>query len=166
MHEQRICHRDINADNILLTCANLNCELARICDFGEARNAYALDKTNLGSQGGTPEIETGYYDCKVDVWSLGVLVRDLAGEKIVEGRHTEEAYRIPNPQSSIDYFINFVYQPAFTRPSIDEVLEHPFLQSYRDLLLKRPQLIPPHCDSSFSFSGACATFYRGNSQRN
>ncbi len=142
MPEQRICHRDIKADNILLTCANLNCALAKICDFGEVRNADAPDKTNLGSQGGAPEIETGCYDCKVDVWSLGVLVRDLAGEKIIYsiGRDTEEAYRIPNPQSSIDYFINFVIQPAFTRPSIDEVLEHPFLRSYRDLLLKRLQL--------------------------
>jgi len=35
MHSKEIMHRNIKADNILLTCTNLNRALVKICDFGQ-----------------------------------------------------------------------------------------------------------------------------------
>ena len=160
MHMQNICHRDLKADNILLTCFNLNCALVKVCDFGEAGKLEELKKeveranplfTLIGANGSAPEMVTGYYDFRVDVWSLGVLIHDLTRELVekpvdptplslsyeqVEVRK----YQRPNSQNIHDKFINYLIQPASSRPSITEVLQHPYLQSYRDLLLKRLQL--------------------------
>jgi serine/threonine protein kinase len=177
MHMKMICHRDLKADNILLTCSNLNCALVKVCDFGEARNlderkegeqlrkpepiliganASAPEKgkqepTLIGANAAAPEALTGRYDCRMDVWSLGVLMHDLTREPVeipVDSKHPKlsheeeeiRKYKRPNPQNVQDEFINYLIQPASTRPSITEVLKHPFLQSYRELLLKRLQL--------------------------
>lgn len=160
MHMKMIFHRDLKADNILLTCSNLNCALVKVCDFGEARNLEEHEKevqsrepenTFIEANGSAPEMVTGKYDCRVDVWSLGVLMHDLTRELVerpVDSKHLrlsfEETeirkYKRPTPQNVHDEFINYLIQPASTRPSITEVLEHPFLQSYRNLLLKRLQL--------------------------
>jgi serine/threonine protein kinase len=155
-----ICHRELKAGNILLTCSNLNCALVKVCDFGEARNLEEQKEEEqlrepeydwFCSYDSAPEMATGRYDCRVDVWSLGVLIHDLTREPVeipVDSKHPklshEEAeirkYKRPNPQNVQDEFINYLIQPASTRPNITEVLEHPFLQSYRELLLKRLRL--------------------------
>ena len=77
LRKQRIIHRDIKLENILLSNFTEQCK-AKLIDFGLAETLHSQAKT--GSRAGTmgyvaPEILAGgLYDLSVDVWSLGCLL--------------------------------------------------------------------------------------------
>ena len=71
LHLNHICHRDIKPENILFTS-----EQVKIADFGLAR---LMEGTSKFSMVGTPyylspEIISGDYNLKCDIWSLGVVL--------------------------------------------------------------------------------------------
>lgn len=78
LHQTRILHRDLKPQNILLQKDTI-----KICDFGFAKKMSAA--TNfLNSIKGTPLyiapeiLLTRPYTHKVDVWSLGIILFELA----------------------------------------------------------------------------------------
>lgn len=82
LHQTKKIHRDIKAANILLTDAGE----VKIGDFGSAS---FLSPAN--SFVGTPfwiapevilAMEHGIYDCRVDIWSLGITCIEMGGRLI------------------------------------------------------------------------------------
>ena len=78
VHKQNVIHRDLKPQNILLLGKNV-----KICDFGIAKIT-KKEKTTLTRIAGTPgymapEIldEEENIDCKVDIWSLGVIIHQM-----------------------------------------------------------------------------------------
>jgi calcium-dependent protein kinase len=75
IHERKIVHRDVKAENVLF-CNSEGLEI-KIADFG---NACKLDKNGKakGSFGTiyymAPEVFSGPYNEKVDLWSAGILM--------------------------------------------------------------------------------------------
>lgn len=73
MHHHRFCHRDIKAENYLLSNRKDNAEL-KLCDFG---HGYMFEEgVQMTERVGTaaylaPEILRGMYDHKVDIWAIG-----------------------------------------------------------------------------------------------
>lgn len=83
LHDNDIIHRDIKPSNILFLDDNI-----KICDFGLAKkiNNQNIDNKNLdnsySSEIGTnyyraPEIDNHYYNNKIDIYSLGIILIEL-----------------------------------------------------------------------------------------
>ena len=143
LHRDNRIHRDIKSDNILI---NGKGEV-KLADFGFAVRLTS-DRERRKSMVGTPfwmapELIRGVgYDCKVDIWSLGITALEMAdGEppyyhdaplKALLKIHTSPSPKPQHPEQWSAEFNDFLAkaldtEPA-TRASAAELLEHPFLQ--------------------------------------
>ena len=153
MHAQNKIHRDIKTDNVLLTEEGL----VKLADFG-----YTAQLTNSGESRksivGTPYwmapelIRAQPYSFSVDIWSLGIMCRELAeGEPPYVDTPpmralflivTQPLPEISNIESRSPEFLDFLDCCLNTdpeaRPTATELLNHPFLTRACDI-----QYIPP-----------------------
>jgi p21-activated kinase 1 len=144
MHQKNKIHRDIKTDNVLL---KRNGEV-KLGDFGYTAQL-SSDQECRKSVVGTPYwmapelIKSKPYSFAVDIWSLGIMVRELAeGEPpYVEVPPMRALYLIvsagippiSNPETRSPELLDFLEQclqpdPA-RRPRAAKLLEHPFLKT-------------------------------------
>jgi len=143
IHSLHRVHRDIKSDNILLGTRGE----VKIADFGYAAQLTS-QKTKRNTIVGTPywmapELIRGQnYDTKVDIWSLGIMVMEMAqGEppymefpplRALFLITTKGIPDLNEPQKWSQPFREFVSlcleKDPEKRPSASELLEHPFLQ--------------------------------------
>jgi len=142
IHDRKILHRDLKSGNIFITQNGL----VKLGDFGIAKClALTIDKANTVV--GTPYylspeiIQNKPYNFKSDIWSLGVLLYEMAALKmpfdatslpmlslkIMRGNYTT----LPNPFSKdIKNLINMMLQvDSNKRPTITELLRQPIIKS-------------------------------------
>ncbi|OHT05926.1 STE family protein kinase [Tritrichomonas foetus] len=142
MHSQRKIHRDIKTDNVLIT-SDGNVKLA---DFGYAAQLFN-EGENRKSVVGTPywmapELIKGIpYSYKVDIWSLGVMCRELAegDPPYVELPPMKALFEITSkglPEISqkekrspefLDFLDLCLKRNPDERPTANKLLNHPFL---------------------------------------
>lgn len=153
MHKQNKIHRDIKTDNVLLNQQGY----VKLADFGyTAQLKYTGE--NRKSIVGTPywmapELIKGLpYSFEVDIWSLGILCRELAeGEPpYVEVPPMRALFlivsqgipEISNKETRSPQFLDFLSlclnPDPKKRPTCSELLQHPFMQLACDT-----QFIPP-----------------------
>ena len=85
LHEKNIIHRDLKPSNIMLTEKNF----VKLIDFGIARifkPDSAADTERMGTRGYAPPEQFGLFDfgqtdARSDIFSLGVTMKNLLGEK-------------------------------------------------------------------------------------
>jgi len=143
LHNCHRIHRDIKSDNLLL---NLKGEI-KISDFGYAAQLGEL-KTKRNTIVGTPywmapELIRGQdYSNKVDIWSLGIMVMEMAeGEppymefpplRALFLITTKGIPGLRNPDQWSEVFIDFTNKcvdiDTENRPNSHKLLEHPFLK--------------------------------------
>ncbi|XP_039391208.1 serine/threonine-protein kinase Nek5 [Mauremys reevesii] len=142
IHDRKVLHRDIKAQNIFLSNNGM---VAKLGDFGIARmlnNTMELARTCVGTPYYlSPEIcENRPYNNKTDIWSLGCVLYELCTLKHpFEGNSLHQlvlkicrGHFIPvSPKYSYDLRILisqlFKISPR-DRPSINSILKKPFLE--------------------------------------
>ncbi|XP_078002285.1 myosin-IIIb [Phascolarctos cinereus] len=159
LHNNRIIHRDVKGNNILLTTEGG----VKLVDFGVSAQ---LTSTRLrrNTSVGTPfwmapeviacEQQYDYsYDARCDVWSLGITAIELGdGDPPLFDMHpVKTLFKIPrNPPPTLLHpekwcwgFNHFISQCLIKdfekRPSVTHLLEHPFIKEThgKDLALQK-----------------------------
>ena len=160
LHLQKITHRDMKPENILLVSDDIDNFDVKISDLGFAQ------QLNQNGEGLTlvlgsplymaPELVNRQpYTEKVDVWSLGVITYQLlSGRTPFESRdikkidrninrkkitfdNTEHEYWNDISDNAKDFILKCLDRNQKTRPSINELLRHPWIQNYFDEQLER-----------------------------
>ncbi|KAF7597440.1 hypothetical protein BBP40_003687 [Aspergillus hancockii] len=158
VHSKSCVHRDLKLENILLD----KHENVKLCDFGFTRE-YEGKASYLQTFCGTicysaPEMLKGekYAGEKVDVWSLGIILYALlAGElpfdedddQVTKARILTEdpAYNDRFPDNAKALINMLLSKRPLIRPSLDEILAHPFLAEHAPeqlTILKFPRPAP------------------------
>ncbi|XP_073710943.1 myosin-IIIb isoform X2 [Misgurnus anguillicaudatus] len=148
LHNNRIIHRDVKGNNILLSTDGG----VKLVDFGvsaQLTSARLRRNTSVGTPFWmAPEViaceqQFDYsYDARCDVWSLGITAIELAdGDPPLAEMHPVKAlFKIPrNPSPTLRHpeqwcrsFCYFIAQCLIKdfekRPSVTHLLEHPFIK--------------------------------------
>ncbi|XP_051154594.1 ovarian-specific serine/threonine-protein kinase Lok-like [Leptopilina boulardi] len=149
LHSEGITHRDLKPENILLAC-DKEVTLVKVSDFGLSKfvDAETMMKTFCGTMMYVaPEIllthGRGAYTCKVDVWSLGVILYTCLSaltpfnnnnpkiclyEQITQGAYNFPQSRFENvDEKAKDLIKCMMTLNPNRRLSIDQVLKHKWL---------------------------------------
>lgn len=158
VHSMSCVHRDLKLENILLD----KNENVKLCDFGFTRE-YEGKTNHLQTFCGTvcysaPEMLKGekYAGEKVDVWSLGIILYALLTGQLPfdEDDELETKHKIlsaePNYPSSLPpdakiLIYQMLSKRPLHRPSLAEILAHPFLAAYapaQQAILKIARPVP------------------------
>ena len=145
-HEHNICHRDLKLENILLN--------DNFCPKISGFNFAIKNSTNLKDNVGTleykpPEIIEGkeYEGKKADIFSLGVLLLILvigfqgftstSNYKMIKENNFENYWKtfsdITLSEESKDLYIKMVSYNPDSRPSIEEILNHPWFNEIKEM---------------------------------
>ncbi|KAA6355666.1 MAG: hypothetical protein EZS28_048807, partial [Streblomastix strix] len=119
IHAKGLVHRDIKCENIMMHCPpGSNRVIVKIADFGLVKLQDQLQRTMLMSAKGTPlnmapELVIGdrQADSKVDVWSVGVVLFQLAGHE-----YPIKATSVPDLQKLMHQ--HRIYRPAAIARSV------------------------------------------------
>lgn len=144
IHSLRQIHRDIKSDNVLISETGE----VKLADFGFAAQL-TQDRAKRNTMVGTPywmapELVRGeQYDEKVDIWSLGIMVMEMAeGDppyidlptlRALFFINTKGAPPLKEPHKWTREFHTFLdaclQRDARCRPTAEQLLQHPFLHS-------------------------------------
>uniref|UniRef100_A0A2P2LWZ4 Uncharacterized protein MANES_02G147900 n=1 Tax=Rhizophora mucronata TaxID=61149 RepID=A0A2P2LWZ4_RHIMU len=149
-HDMGVVHRDIKPENILLTSSGK----IKLADFGMAMRI-SNGQTLSGLAGSpayvAPEVLSGNYSEKVDIWSAGILLHMLlVGVLPFKGDSLEDVFEAIK-SAKLDFHTGIwetVSKPArdllarmltrdvSARITVDEVLRHPWILFYTERTLK------------------------------
>eukprot|EP00457_Paulinella_chromatophora_P003004 gb/GEZN01003009.1/.p1 GENE.gb/GEZN01003009.1/~~gb/GEZN01003009.1/.p1 ORF type:complete len:634 (-),score=57.37 gb/GEZN01003009.1/:232-2133(-) len=146
-HSKKVVHRDIKGKNILVDKSGK----LKLADFGSAKRVANMDKMaptqsyNYTPLWTAPEVLTGDYNSKVDIWSLGCVIIEMASANTPWAEQNFEnpfraLYHIGNSNSipkipdtlspvAVDFVKTCLTRNPDLRPHAQELLNHKFIVS-------------------------------------
>jgi serine/threonine protein kinase len=137
IHSHGVMHRDIKAGNVFLDIHGN----AKVGDFGLATEVDG----NTNHCTGTPSyiapevIEKSYYDHRVDIWSLGILVFEMltsttpfkaSSRKEILEKVRGRTYQWPVQKNAVSHdaqsIVGSLLVEAHLRPCPDDIVQYPF----------------------------------------
>lgn len=151
LHDHDYVHRDIKPENFLLSNATSEAAI-KVIDFGLAKNFKIGVSPPMKTKAGTPyyvapQVLTGAYDEKCDIWSCGVICYILlCGYPPFYGDRDDDILRrvkkgefdFPSPDWDIitkhgkELIKSMLTLDPKKRPSAESLLEHPWLKEHAD----------------------------------
>ena len=141
-HENQVIHRDLKLDNFLISDSN---NLVKITDFGISEEVNKKKKDLVFA--GTPQymgpevVALKEYGFQVDIWAIGVCTFELlTGHRPFDACNMKETYkRISKGEFKFphelhlsfiakDFIESALQVKPTTRPRINDLSKHPFLQ--------------------------------------
>ena len=145
LHAHGVCHRDLKPENILFSTIAEDSQV-KLIDFGLSKVFDGENNTMKGAVGTTfymaPEVLTGQYTEKCDVWALGVILYImLCGKPPFYSQNEEELKnKICSMNFNFDYpefskvsndvkdMIKSMFVELDKRPSVSEILENKWIK--------------------------------------
>ena len=143
MFDNGMCHRDLKPQNILYSYTNKEKTdfIIKICDFGLTTGLEETTQIDLSNAGTAifkaPEVETGKYNNKCDLYSIGIILYMLkTREYIFEGKTSLERLinqkenkfkkEIDDDKLLNDLIKKLVVYKSKDRINWDDYFNHPF----------------------------------------
>ncbi|KAA6380897.1 MAG: putative Mitogen-activated protein kinase kinase kinase NPK1, partial [Streblomastix strix] len=157
IHEKGLVHRDIKGENLMMHCPpGSNRVIVKIADFGLVKlQGGEMQKTMLMSAKGTPlnmapelVVGDGKADAKVDVWSMGVVLFQLAGHEYpIKATTVPDLQKLMRQRQIIrpkaitdnllwDLLMKLLQFDKKDRPTAEQALQHPYFtgeQALKDI---------------------------------
>lgn len=155
-HSQKVWHRDLKLENIMVVEGSGGRPLVKLIDFGLSREVdqkarTSMHATRLGTpQFQAPEVYQGKYSEMCDLWSLGIMLFLLiTGDYPFKGKTNTEIYdNIMNHEFDFDdeawedvsdQMVDFIHRLIIEesqRNSAQECLQHDWIRTYTDQALQ------------------------------
>lgn len=181
-HMEGICHRDLKPENLLLLNKSDDSSI-KVIDFGLSNifKDKSGKESKMTTKVGTayyvsPEVLSGNYDEKCDIWSAGVILYILlCGDPPFNGPNDMEIYRkiktkkfgFTNPiwknvsDQAKDLITTMLSEPD-VRPTAEQVLQHPWIKDMAphstEAVLKLSPTSLKHYANTSKFQKAVMTF--------
>ena len=146
MKENKIIHRDLKLENILIKYKDNNKYIIKISDYGSSKRLDSLSKNYCNSKVGTliymaPEIINGEeYNYKCDLWSIGIIIYRLKFDKFPFSGQTESTLikninnfnkiKETGNKELDDLIKKLLEKEKEKRLNWDEYFNHPFFHSF------------------------------------
>jgi serine/threonine protein kinase len=142
MHSRNVIHRDLKPENIFISHDGK----IKIADFGWAIRTQTPQDVIVGTvHYMAPEMMLGFYDTKVDIWAMGILLFELFDKKLPFFPGTFEELRelfqdegfdkVPKKapcNDAIELVVQLLEYEPRKRINLNEVLVHPWIVRHCD----------------------------------
>jgi len=145
LSEKNIIHRDLKLENVLIKTKD-NINIVKLGDFGLSKYIHEneINSTNCGTPAYmAPEIQSGRYTTKSDIWSVGVMIYLLRfGEmpRFIDTYKLDHNEKFSEEDDVLLNLLNKIFEEPTKRISWNEYFSHEFFRTEEQVNLNQKKI--------------------------